>query len=109
MARKKSSLGFLFWTACILLVLVVFLFNKETIDRVIDSTGFLTVFRNRFNIEGAPEVHRAPLQENATEEPNGDAQPDAVLRLEPVPPVAAGRPAPVPPDEKPAKPPPSPG
>ncbi len=96
MARKRSSLGFLFWTACILLVLVVFLFSKSTIDRVLESTGFLTVFRNRFNIEGSPEVHRAPLQENGSSSNSGNNQPDAVLRVEPIPPVIPDRPAPAP-------------
>lgn len=45
MGRKKSSIGCLFWTALVLLVLVVFLFNKSTIESVIEKTGLLTYLR----------------------------------------------------------------
>ena len=39
MGRKKSSIGCLFWTALVLLVLVIFLFNRSTIESVLDKTG----------------------------------------------------------------------
>ena len=45
MGRKKSSIGCLFWTALVLLVLVVFLFNRGTIESVIEKTGLLTYLR----------------------------------------------------------------
>ena len=38
--KKKASLGCLFWIALILLVLVVFFFNRERITTVIEETGF---------------------------------------------------------------------
>lgn len=38
--KKKASLGCLFWVALILLVLVVFFFNRERIHTVLDETGF---------------------------------------------------------------------
>ncbi len=38
--KKKASLGCLFWVALILLVLVVFFFNRERIQTVLDETGF---------------------------------------------------------------------
>jgi len=45
MGRKKSSIGCLFWTALVLLVLVVFLFNRSTIESVIEKTGLLTYLK----------------------------------------------------------------
>lgn len=41
--RKKSPIGCLFWIAAILLVLVIFLFNRDTINRVMENTGFWEV------------------------------------------------------------------
>lgn len=41
MKKKKSSLGCIFWVALILLVLIVFFFNRSTINSVLESTGFL--------------------------------------------------------------------
>jgi germination protein M len=38
--KKKASLGCLFWIALILLVLVVFFFNRERINTVLEETGF---------------------------------------------------------------------
>jgi germination protein M len=47
MAKKKSKIGCLFWIALILLVIVIFLFNRERIKQVIESTGFTTFLSNR--------------------------------------------------------------
>jgi spore germination protein GerM len=63
MARKKASLGCLFWLALILLVVVVFLFNRTTINRVIESTGFMEVVSERLNPEGTPAVERSPVED----------------------------------------------
>ena len=41
MGKKKSSVGCLFWVALILLVLVIFLFNRNTIETVLDRTGLM--------------------------------------------------------------------
>lgn len=41
--NRKASLGVLFWIACILLVLVVFLLTRDNISSVLENTGFLEV------------------------------------------------------------------
>ncbi|MBN2509838.1 MAG: GerMN domain-containing protein [Spirochaetales bacterium] len=41
--KKKASIGCLFWVALILLVLVVFAFNKNRIDQVMEATGFMEI------------------------------------------------------------------
>jgi spore germination protein GerM len=43
MEKKRSSIGCLFWVALILLVVVVFLFNRERIKNVLESTGFTSL------------------------------------------------------------------
>ncbi len=54
--KKKASLGCLFWIALILLVLVVFFFNRERINTVIEETGFKDyVFKEQ---PQEPEVKR---------------------------------------------------
>jgi germination protein M len=45
MARKKTSLGCLFWLALVLLVIVIFLFNQKNIENVLKRTGFLNLFK----------------------------------------------------------------
>lgn len=45
MARKRSSLGFVFWLGLMLLVLLVFVFSRPTIGRVLDSTDFFAAVR----------------------------------------------------------------
>lgn len=42
MARKRLSVGFLFWLVLVAAVLVVFVFSRPTIERVLDSTDFFT-------------------------------------------------------------------
>ena len=49
MARKKSSIGCLFYLALVLLVIIIFLFKWGTIREVIDSTGFFNVFTENDN------------------------------------------------------------
>jgi len=53
MARKKTSLGCLFWLALVLLVVVVFLFNQKNIETVLENTGFLDLFERN---DGPPEI-----------------------------------------------------
>lgn len=55
MKRKKSSIGCLFWIALILLILVIFLFNRSTIQTVLDNTGFLNLFQDE---PSQPEISR---------------------------------------------------
>ncbi len=52
MAKKKSKIGCLFWIALILLVIVIFLFNRERIKQVIESTGFTTFLSDRKEEKG---------------------------------------------------------
>ena len=47
MTQKKTSIGCLFWIALILLVLVVFLFNRKNIQNVLDQTEFLNVIQRQ--------------------------------------------------------------
>ncbi len=69
MAKRKTSLGCLFWIALILLVLVVFFFNRERIIHVMEETGFSDYIST--DIEKKPEVNRKNIDEpEQTEEPS---------------------------------------
>jgi spore germination protein GerM len=58
MARKRNTIGCLFYVALVLLVLVVFLFNRAKVQQVIEKTGFAKLFQRR---QAAPvEVVVAP-------------------------------------------------
>ncbi|MFW5727367.1 MAG: GerMN domain-containing protein [Spirochaetia bacterium] len=81
--KKKASLGCLFWVALILLVLVVFFFNRERIQTVIEDTGFKDyIFQQE---PRKPEVKRivpekeepkpAPRQPDTTEQPAEPTEP----------------------------------
>lgn len=85
MARKKASLGCLFWLALILLVVVVFLFNRSTINRVIESTGFMEVLSERLNPEGTPTVEQRPV----ADEPERSPEPSVPDARNEQPPAAA--------------------
>jgi spore germination protein GerM len=58
MKRKQSSIGCLFWVALILLILVIFLFNRKTIEEVLETTGFSDLITKEERPEEEPEVHR---------------------------------------------------
>ena len=45
MARRRLSIGFLFWFGLVTAVLVVFVFSRPTIERVLDSTDFFAAVR----------------------------------------------------------------
>lgn len=66
--KKNTSIGCLFWIALILLVLVVFLFNREAIQSVLDETGFIEILqKNRESKK--PDVETIPTEtEDKTEE-----------------------------------------
>lgn len=118
--RKKVPIGVLLWTAIILFVLVVFLFNRVAIRDVMDRTDLLTVLqrsadnamRRSSPAAGAvplPEVTRSPIPPAATggaapqpEAPRetrpGETQPREVAQLQEV----AAAPAPVRDDALPA-------
>jgi spore germination protein GerM len=69
MAKKRSSIGCLFWIALILLVVVVFFFNRERIKNVLENTGFNSLLSRRTEKEETgPEVTR---EEDAGDENSG--------------------------------------
>jgi germination protein M len=58
MARKRNTIGCLFYVALVLLVLVIFLFNRARVQQVIEKTGFSRLFDRK---RGSPaEVVVAP-------------------------------------------------
>lgn len=60
MKQKRSHIGCLFWVALILLVLVVFLFNRPRIDQVIKSTGLSNLITKQAPERKSPLVQRSP-------------------------------------------------
>jgi germination protein M len=73
MARKRNgSPGCLFWVALILLVLVIFLFNRGTIDQVMEETGFWQILKHE--PEGDVTVTRDPGSESVPELTEDDDQ-----------------------------------
>ena len=91
-ARPKAPIGVLLWTAIILFVLVVFLFNRVAIRDVMDRTDLLTVLRRSVgNAVGRnspaavavplPQVTRSPLPSAATGD--GVPQPEAPRETQP--------------------------
>ncbi|MFW5800963.1 MAG: GerMN domain-containing protein [Spirochaeta sp.] len=52
--RKRVSLGIIFWIAFILFILVVFLFSRQNIQNVMESTGLLDVLRTRLGLSDEP-------------------------------------------------------
>ncbi|WP_319416715.1 GerMN domain-containing protein [Marispirochaeta aestuarii] len=61
--KRKASLGCLFWIALILLILVIFLFNRSRIEQVLEATGFIDVLST---VQEKPEIK---TDEPETEEP----------------------------------------
>jgi spore germination protein GerM len=71
--KRKASLGVLFWIAFILFVLVVFLFNRAEINRVLERTRLLEVVSERFGGEEGPteepDTRPLPAPGEGLEEP----------------------------------------
>jgi germination protein M len=67
MAKKKRTLGCLFYIALVLLVLVVFLFNRGRVQEVLEKTGFTRLFEKRAE-EPAEVVVSPPEAEQPREE-----------------------------------------
>jgi len=61
--KNQTSIGCLFWVALILLILVIFLFNRETIQNVLDETGFIEFLKSN---EKKPEVERVEPPQDTT-------------------------------------------
>ena len=82
MAKKKRTLGCLFYIALVLLVLVVFLFNRSRVQEVLENTGFTKLFERQ--TEEPPEVVVSPLQtDQQREQPREKAPPPAVTEERP--------------------------
>lgn len=77
MKKKRSSLGCLFWIALILLVLVVFIFNRKKIDEVVKSTGLLDQLRKERPQRDEPEIKRIEIPLLNPEEPKKSPDPPA--------------------------------
>ena len=71
MARKRNTIGCLFYVALVLLVLVIFLFNRARVQQVIEKTGFARLFQKK---QAAPVevVVAPPAAEPAATARNGD-------------------------------------
>ncbi|MEE8592017.1 MAG: GerMN domain-containing protein [Spirochaetia bacterium] len=72
MAKKRNTLGCLFYIALVLLVLVVFLFNRGRVQEVLEKTGFTKLFEKK--PEAPAEIVVTPLYEQEERE---DQAPEA--------------------------------
>ncbi len=70
--KRNTSIGCLFWIALILLVLIVFLFNRERIRTVIEDTGFDEFITQQDAPSETPEVKRTAPEEDQ-EHPESDS------------------------------------
>ena len=59
---KKNTIGCLFYVAVVLLILVLFLFNRSTVQDVLEKTGFLKLFQK--NDENPPEIVISPIEKD---------------------------------------------
>lgn len=60
MKKKRSHVGCLFWVALILLLVVVFLFNRPKIAQVLKSTGLTNLVTKQTTQPEGPSVTRVP-------------------------------------------------
>jgi spore germination protein GerM len=74
--KRNTSIGCLFWIALILLVLIVFLFNRERIRTVIEETGFDELVTRQEEPEREPEVKRTPPDEEESETTEDQKEPE---------------------------------
>ena len=80
MKRKRNrSLGCLFWIALILLVLVIFLFNRKRIETVLEATGFIEVLSSG---DQRPEVERTNEPPVRVTAPDATDEAEEVLQEE---------------------------
>lgn len=75
--KRKTSLGVLFWIAAILLILVVFLFNRSNIEQVMESTGLVEVINQRIGMDGdeqqddeIQDEETLPMEDREEEDPS---------------------------------------
>lgn len=76
--RRRASIGFLFWIAFILLVVVIFLANRSNIEQVVENTGILEVLMDRMEDDEAPrEEEPEPLVLFDAPSRDGGSKPEA--------------------------------
>ncbi|WP_319560861.1 GerMN domain-containing protein [Marispirochaeta sp.] len=63
--KRKASLGCLFWIALILLILVIFLFNRRRIEHVLEATGFIDVLST---VQEKPQIESTEAEKPQAEE-----------------------------------------
>ena len=120
--HKSASLGCLFWIAFILLVLVLFFFNRKNISMVLEKTGAMHLITGKETPgEDAPlpagqkippiataaddestEPQADSIEEPATEEPVAEKPADTASEPAPEKPAPTAKPAVKPAAEKPA-------
>lgn len=118
--RKSASLGCLFWIAVILLIMVLFFFNKANIQKVLESTNAIGLFKKTERVgedvgpktPKIPEITTAPdgdpalLGDTADETPSPETKPEPAAKPTPRAPVAekpATEPTKAPEQAKPAE------
>ena len=76
-SRSGPSFGVLFWIACILLVVVLYLASHETIRNVLDETNFVeVVFEDRDPEAEEPADPRVVQDAPSGQQPTGERAPD---------------------------------
>ncbi len=108
--KKGGSIGVLFWIAFILLIVVIYLYNRPTIERTLENTGLVDVLRERFGREPRdtpPQVVTRDPEDSVIDLEPADPEPVAPRRAPEQQPTA---PAPViqPETPQPAQPAPTP-
>ena len=76
MKKKRSHVGCLFWVALVLLLIVVFLFNRPKIAEVLKSTGLTGLVSKKTSQPKAPTVKRVPNNQLQTQ-PEVTVKPEA--------------------------------
>lgn len=84
MAKKRRTLGCLFYIALVLLVLVVFLFNRGRVQEVLEKTGFTRLFGKQVeepaDVVVTPlETDESPEEQAEPEKPERDRQPEEIV------------------------------
>ena len=84
MAKKRRTLGCLFYIALVLLVLVVFLFNRGRMQEVLEKTGFTRLFGKQVeepaDVVVTPlETDESPEEQAEPEKPERDRQPEEIV------------------------------
>jgi hypothetical protein len=81
--KRKTSLGVLFWIAVILLILVVWLVNRQNIEQVMENTGLVEVINQRIGVdENAESGEEDGDQISVTQDrPGGEPEAGSDVRI----------------------------